>query len=70
MWILVGYGDLWRLAKERREERSRKLERERERESKKLRKLIFSHCTKEVWNLMMKERENILLPPSHFFFPA
>ena len=33
----------------------------RERESKKLRKLIFSHCTKEVWNLMMKERENILL---------
>ena len=47
------------MAKERREERSRKLERERE--SKKLRKLIFSHCTKEVWNLMMKERENILL---------
>ena len=60
------YGD-WQKKEGRREAVSW---RERERESKKLRKLIFSHCTKEVWNLMMKERENILLPPSHFFFPA
>ena len=64
------YGD-WQKKEGRREAVSwRERERERERESKKLRKLIFSHCTKEVWNLMMKERENILLPPSHFFFPA
>ena len=33
MWILAGYGDLWRLAKERREERSRKLEKNVKRES-------------------------------------